>query len=139
MGYEKEGASLLFRLVVLSLTSLPTQTRDKSSMPQVTADTLHIEARKHLEPVGAKLRGLQVTSDKDSRGEKDVSVGEQVERLIREAKSSKNLGLMYAGWYAFLFATPPVPAADLASLSLSQVCLVLNAIRAGFVSLRSRT
>lgn len=45
-----------------------------------------------------KLRGLQVTSSPESKGEKEVSVGEQVERLIREARNPTNLGSMYVGW-----------------------------------------
>jgi phosphatidylinositol kinase/protein kinase (PI-3 family) len=56
------------------------------------------EARKNLEPILLKLRGLQVVSDPASKGETEVTVGEQVERLIREARSSKNLGSMYVGW-----------------------------------------
>ena len=59
------------------------------------------EARKNLEPIRNKLRGLQVTSDPASVGTREVGVGEQVERLIREARSSKNLGSMYVGWCAW--------------------------------------
>lgn len=55
-------------------------------------------AKKNLDPISSKLRGLQVTSNPASTGEKEVSVGEQVERLIREARNPKNLGLMYVGW-----------------------------------------
>lgn len=61
-----------------------------------------IEARKNLDPVDLKLRGLQVTSDPASVGNKEVSVAEQVERLIRDARSSKNLGSMYVGWAPML-------------------------------------
>lgn len=62
------------------------------------------EARKNLDPVLWKLRGLQVVSDPASRGDQDVSVGEQVERLIREARNPRNLGSMYVGWYVCSFA-----------------------------------
>lgn len=61
-------------------------------------DMLGREARRSLDPISWKLRGVQVTSDPASRGEKEVSIGEQVERLIREAVSSQNLGGMYVGW-----------------------------------------
>ncbi|BGO96796.1 Serine/threonine-protein kinase MEC1 [Rhodotorula toruloides] len=54
-----------------------------------------------LEPIDNKLLGLQVTSDPESIGVKEVSVEEQVERLIREARDSKNLGAMYVGWCAW--------------------------------------
>ena len=41
--------------------------------------------------------GLQVTSDPESRGPKEVTIEEQVERLIREARNPQNLGSMYVG------------------------------------------
>lgn len=56
------------------------------------------KARENLDPISNKLRGLQVTSDPATKGDTEVDVGEQVERLIREARSSKNLGSMYVGW-----------------------------------------
>ncbi|KAM0756274.1 hypothetical protein T439DRAFT_320977 [Meredithblackwellia eburnea MCA 4105] len=67
------------------------------------AATSHIQmvAKKNLDPIKNKLRGLQVTSDPASLGEKEVSVGEQVERLIREARNPRNLGSMYVGWCAW--------------------------------------
>lgn len=66
----------------------------------VTEQTNHIQskAKSSLEPISNKLRGLQVTSAPDSLGAKEVSVAEQVERLIREARNPKNLGSMYVGW-----------------------------------------
>ncbi|KAI5476130.1 phosphatidylinositol 3-/4-kinase [Pseudohyphozyma bogoriensis] len=56
------------------------------------------KAAENLDPIGNKLRGLQVTSDPNTKGDTEVDVGEQVERLIREARNSKNLGSMYVGW-----------------------------------------
>ena len=41
--------------------------------------------------------GLQVTSDPESLGPKEVTIEEQVERLIREARNPQNLGSMYVG------------------------------------------
>ncbi|KAK4058120.1 hypothetical protein OIO90_000859 [Microbotryomycetes sp. JL221] len=63
----------------------------------------HIQnkAKNSLDPINNKLRGLQVTSAPSSLGVKEVSVVEQVERLIREARNSKNLGSMYVGWCAW--------------------------------------
>ncbi|KAK4054815.1 hypothetical protein OIV83_000739 [Microbotryomycetes sp. JL201] len=62
------------------------------------AEHIQTKARNSLVPISNKLRGLQVTSAPDSLGVKEVSVSEQVERLIREARNSKNLGSMYVGW-----------------------------------------
>lgn len=56
------------------------------------------KAKDSLGPISNKLRGLQVVSAPTSLGAKEVSVGEQVERLIREARDPKNLGSMYPGW-----------------------------------------
>ncbi|SCV68802.1 BQ2448_923 [Microbotryum intermedium] len=56
------------------------------------------KAKTSLDPISNKLRGLQVTSDPASLGSKEVTIGEQVERLIREARNPKNLGSMYVGW-----------------------------------------
>ena len=55
-------------------------------------------AKKNLDPISQKLLGLQVTSNPSSTSAKEVSVGEQVERLIREARDSKNLGLFMLFW-----------------------------------------
>ncbi|KAM0793140.1 hypothetical protein ACM66B_000616 [Microbotryomycetes sp. NB124-2] len=65
------------------------------------AEHIQTKARNSLVPISNKLRGLQVTSASDSLGVKEVSVSEQVERLIREARNSKNLGSMYVGWCAW--------------------------------------
>lgn len=70
----------------------------ESLRPEAIAKALATKAREHLEPISLKLRGLQVTSDPASLGEKEVSVAEQVERLIREARDPKNLGACYVGW-----------------------------------------
>ncbi|KDE08289.1 hypothetical protein MVLG_01552 [Microbotryum lychnidis-dioicae p1A1 Lamole] len=59
------------------------------------------KAKTSLDPISNKLRGLQVTSDPASLGSKEVTIGEQVERLIREARNPKNLGSMYVGWCAW--------------------------------------
>ena len=56
-----------------------------------------MKALESLEPISNKLRGLQVTSDPKSIGAKEVTVEEQVERLIREARDPTNLGSMYVG------------------------------------------
>ncbi|GAA5994714.1 protein kinase MEC1 [Rhodotorula paludigena] len=61
-------------------------------------DQTKARALEALEPISNKLLGLQVTSDPESVGPKEVTVEEQVERLIREARDSKNLGSMYVGW-----------------------------------------
>ncbi|GAA6005621.1 hypothetical protein JCM10207_005273 [Rhodosporidiobolus poonsookiae] len=71
--------------------------RDVGSQP----DQTKARALEALEPISNKLMGLQVTSDPDSLGAKEVSVEEQVERLIREARDPKNLGSMYVGWCAW--------------------------------------
>ncbi|CEQ38972.1 SPOSA6832_00438, partial [Sporobolomyces salmonicolor] len=60
-------------------------------------DQTKAKALESLEPISNKLLGLQVTSDPDSLGAKEVTVEEQVERLIREARDPKNLGSMYVG------------------------------------------
>lgn len=73
------------------------QSKEPPDADQV-AKAIHDEARRNLEPISLKLRGLQVTSDPLSRGEKEAEVGEQVERLIREARSSKHLAQMYCGY-----------------------------------------
>ncbi|GAA5921352.1 hypothetical protein JCM1841_002451 [Sporobolomyces salmonicolor] len=64
-------------------------------------DQTKAKALESLEPISNKLLGLQVTSDPDSLGAKEVTVEEQVERLIREARDPKNLGSMYVGWCAW--------------------------------------
>ncbi|GEM06491.1 phosphatidylinositol 3-/4-kinase [Rhodotorula toruloides] len=64
-------------------------------------DQTRARALEALEPIDNKLLGLQVTSDPQSLGVKEVGVEEQVERLIREARDSKNLGAMYVGWCAW--------------------------------------
>ncbi|BGP12911.1 hypothetical protein JCM10213v2_000828 [Rhodosporidiobolus nylandii] len=71
--------------------------RDNGSQP----DQTRAKAMEALDPITNKLMGLQVTSDPDSQGAKEVSIEEQVERLIREAKDPKNLGSMYVGWCAW--------------------------------------
>ncbi|GAA5902167.1 hypothetical protein JCM6882_006719 [Rhodosporidiobolus microsporus] len=71
--------------------------RDGGSQPEQTK----ARALEALEPIANKLLGLQVTSDPDSLSAKEVSVEEQVERLIREARDPKNLGSMYVGWTAW--------------------------------------
>lgn len=70
----------------------------KEPPAEETADHVKSKARDSLGPISNKLRGLQVTSAPTSLGAKEVSVGEQVERLIREARDPKNLGMMYPGW-----------------------------------------
>ncbi|GAA5955223.1 hypothetical protein JCM3765_003250 [Sporobolomyces pararoseus] len=65
------------------------------------ADQTKVKALESLEPISNKLRGLQVTSDPNSLGAKEVTVEEQVERLIREARDPNNLGGMYVGWCAW--------------------------------------
>ncbi|GAA5831812.1 hypothetical protein JCM11251_003895 [Rhodosporidiobolus azoricus] len=81
-------------LVEWSFTS---KKRDAGSQPEQTK----ARALEALEPIANKLLGLQVTSDPDSLSAKEVSVEEQVERLIREARDPKNLGSMYVGWCAW--------------------------------------
>ncbi|GAA5989436.1 hypothetical protein JCM11641_007903 [Rhodosporidiobolus odoratus] len=71
--------------------------RDSSAQP----DQTKARALEALDPISNKLMGLQVTSDPESMGPKEVSVEEQVERLIREARDPKNLGSMYVGWCAW--------------------------------------
>ncbi|GAA6058573.1 hypothetical protein JCM10212_007012 [Sporobolomyces blumeae] len=73
------------------------KSRDAASAPEQTK----LKALESLEPISNKLRGLQVTSDPKSLGAKEVSVEEQVERLIREARDPSNLGSMYVGWCAW--------------------------------------
>lgn len=91
--------------------------------PSIAAEV----ARKQLDPVLAKLKGLQVTHDPRSRGEVEVSVGEQVERLIREARNNNNLAVMYVGWcpwyvpVAMRIAACSCPAALVLTLAVAQV------------------
>ncbi|GAA5943874.1 protein kinase MEC1 [Sporobolomyces koalae] len=66
-----------------------------------STDQTKVKALESLEPISNKLRGLQVTSDPKSLGAKEVTVEEQVERLIREARDPANLGSMYVGWCAW--------------------------------------
>mgnify|MGYP002718624999 CR=1 FL=1 len=67
--------------------------RDSSLAP----DQTKARALEALEPISNKLMGLQVTSDPESLGPKEVTIEEQVERLIREARNPQNLGSMYVG------------------------------------------
>lgn len=71
------------------------------------ADQTKVKALESLEPISNKLRGLQVTSDPNSLGAKEVTVEEQVERLIREARDPNNLGGMYVGYVAPRFVRHP--------------------------------
>lgn len=73
-------------------SSAPLTQRDTAGPDQTKARALEA-----LEPISNKLLGLQVTSDPESVGAKEVAVEEQVERLIREARDPKNLGSMYVG------------------------------------------
>lgn len=70
----------------------------KPASEHKTADHVRSKAKDSLGPIDNKLSGLQVTSAPASLGAKEVGVGEQVERLIREARDPKNLGSMYVGW-----------------------------------------
>ncbi|GAA6007639.1 hypothetical protein JCM11491_003906 [Sporobolomyces phaffii] len=72
-----------------------------SRKSSTSADQTKVKALESLEPISNKLRGLQVTSDPKSLGAKEVTVEEQVERLIREARDPSNLGSMYVGWCAW--------------------------------------
>jgi len=51
-------------------------------------------ALKALDPIQRKLKGLD--------GEKQMTVDNQVENLIREATSLQKLAKMYVGWTAWL-------------------------------------
>ncbi|GAA5857265.1 hypothetical protein JCM8547_009406 [Rhodosporidiobolus lusitaniae] len=72
--------------------------KKKKEKEEEKADAMKAKALEALEPISNKLLGLQVTSDPESLSAKEVSVEEQVERLIREARDPKNLGAMYVGW-----------------------------------------
>lgn len=63
----------------------------------MSPDQTKARALEALEPISNKLTGLQVTSDPESLGSKEVTIEEQVERLIREARNPHNLGSMYVG------------------------------------------
>ncbi|ORY85369.1 hypothetical protein BCR35DRAFT_264576 [Leucosporidium creatinivorum] len=71
---------------------------DSPAGRRLTSDHIKSKAKTSLTPISNKLSGLQVTSAPSSLGAKEVGVGEQVERLIREARDPKNLGSMYVGW-----------------------------------------
>lgn len=82
--------------------------RDSSNPP----DQTKARALEALEPISNKLMGLQVTSDPESLGPKEVTIEEQVERLIREARNPHNLGSMYVGVSPDCFAHLRVPRLD---------------------------
>lgn len=62
----------------------------KSKTSEETDELMRKEARKALDPILRKLKGLQVTSV-PTQSEKVVTVGNQVDSLIREATDSRNL------------------------------------------------
>jgi hypothetical protein len=89
--HEQEGASdHTLSLTFFSVLTFSSRQRDSGNQP----DQTKARALEALEPIANKLLGLQVTSDPVSLGAKEVSVEEQVERLIREARDPKNLGSM---------------------------------------------
>lgn len=90
---------IAFRLDEHSLTFPDDSLQDpKPASEHKTADHVKSKAKTSLTPISNKLSGLQVVSAPSSLGAKEVGVGEQVERLIREARDPKNLGSMYVGW-----------------------------------------
>lgn len=97
---------------MLTSSTFPKQ-RDAGQPDQTKARALEA-----LEPISNKLLGLQVTSDPESVGPKEVTVEEQVERLIREARDSKNLGSMSVA--------PLASLRDFADLLFLQVCWMVQ-------------
>jgi len=80
---------------------LPSKNRGKTI--NGVEEHMEMEARNVLRPIKDKLLGLRFTDATPAQpGQRAVSTEVQVESLIREATSSKNLGSMYVGWTAHL-------------------------------------
>jgi len=67
---------------------------------QSPAAQLRAVAQKSLKPIERKLQGLPPVQPELPA--KEVSVSNQVEALIKEASSPRNLSMMYHGWASWL-------------------------------------